>query len=287
MEPLLEHLSPTPQSSFRLYTRVDDLFSFEWHHHPEYELTLILEGHGRRFVGDSIFGYAPGDLVLIGPYLPHTWQSDESSADNTAIVIHFSTDWLRQATTSWPEMQFLSRMLDKCSHGLTFDDGQLREQAVEGIQDLSARAGLSRLAKLLEVLHLLASHQSTRSLASPGYRKSSRPVDPRIDKVCRFVNDRINEELTQREIAAMIRMKPTSFSRLFKRAMGKTFIEYVHELRVANACRSLIESDDSITDVCFRSGFNNVSNFNRVFRRLVGVSPRAYRRQFHEPAAHA
>ncbi|QDU71705.1 helix-turn-helix domain-containing protein [Mucisphaera calidilacus] len=286
MEPLLEHLTPTPQSSFRLYTRVDDHFSFEWHHHPEYELTLILEGYGRRFVGDSIHGYEAGDLVLIGPYLPHTWQSDESSSDNTAVVIHFTEAWVKQGVGSWPELQYLARMLDRSTHGLLFDE-RTRARAAEGLKALSSMSGLGRLARLLEVLYGLASDPKARTIASPGYRRSSRPIDPRIDRVCRFVNDRINEELTQREVAAMIRMKPTSFSRLFKRAMGKTFIEYVHELRIANACRGLVESDDPITDVCFRSGFNNVSNFNRVFRRLVGVSPRAYRRQFHEPAARA
>ncbi|MEQ9462006.1 MAG: AraC family transcriptional regulator [Phycisphaeraceae bacterium] len=283
MEPLLEHLTITPQSSFRLYTRVDEEFAFEWHHHPEYELTLIVEGHGRRFAGDAITGYQPGDLVLLGPYLPHTWHSDETSRDNTAIVIHFTPEWLKAATASWPEMQVLHRMLRSATHGLSFQ-GDHAEQASGFLRRISSRSGLSRLALLLEVLQELSADASARPIASPGYRTSSRPIDPRIDRICRHVNDHIHEDLTQSDMALMIRMKPTSFSRLFKRAMGKTFIEYIHELRIANACRALIESDDPITDVCFRAGFNNVSNFNRVFRRVVGVSPRTYRRQFHNPA---
>jgi AraC-like DNA-binding protein len=278
MKARIERVSPGGGDSFICRRRIDPRFGFNWHLHPEIELTLILHSRGRRFVGDSIEPYEDGDLVLVGSNLPHTWDSDpHRRGRHEAVFCQFSESFLGADFLRAPEMAAARRLLDRASRGLKFS-GKTRMEGMDRLQ------GLARLAALLEVLDRLARSRDVRPLSSrefvPGLRRGD---ERRIDRVCRFLNERFTGRITLAEAAAAAHLSVPAFSRFFRRKTGRTLVAYLNELRTGLACRELIESDRSISDIAFDSGFNNLSNFNRRFLELQKMSPRAFRRQFQQP----
>ncbi|MEO1236398.1 MAG: AraC family transcriptional regulator [Planctomycetota bacterium] len=282
MLPALEEI-PTERGAFYAARRRDaEGFAYAWHFHPEVELTLILGGRGQRFVGDSIVSFGPGDLVLLGPNLPHTWHSRAAS---DAVVVQFNADRLGGGMLDSPEGAAVGELLRRAGRGLAFPGGGavLRERTAE----LPELQGWARVCALLDVLGRLAEAAGVDGgaevLSDPAHVVPPRDDDRRrIDRVCRLLAERFTGPIAQGEAADAVGLSPASFSRFFRRMTGRTFVAYLHELRIAEACRRLGDPDTPVTDVCFASGFENVSNFNRVFRRLRGESPRAYRRRLAE-----
>lgn len=286
MQPTLEHIAPDARSSFVWRRFRQPAFEFTWHFHPEAELTLILGGRGQRFVGDSIESFGPGDLVLLGPNLPHTWQSVSPEAGGDpeveSVVIQFDRDFAGGELWRRPEAAGVRRLLDRAELGLVFPDSC--RGVPDLMRDMGHRDAWGRVLMLLEVLGELATPgdgaDAGRPLSGVAHRLPPRRGDPRrIDHACRLIAERYAGPLEQAEVADAVHLSPSAFSRFFRRMTGRTFVAYVHELRVADACRRLIEGDAAVTEVCFACGFQNLSNFNRVFRRLRGVSPRDYRRR--------
>lgn len=275
MKPLLEHIDPGPDAGLQLFRRVDEAFGFSWHHHREYELTLITRSAGRRLVGDSVQAYQAGDLVLLGPMLPHTWHSHRSvPGPHRAVVAQF----LAGVVGPWPEAEPVRRLLGHAAVGLRFDG-----PGVPALRDAFAALpeahGLARITGLLAVLDGLATdHAVERTpLSATGVSTTDAPLDDRVGRVLRRMAERFTEPVSQAEEAARLGMTPAGFARLFKRSVGKRFTQTLHELRVAEASRLLRETADPVTEIALASGFNNLSNFNRVFHRLKGVTPREYR----------
>ncbi|GAB4111450.1 MAG: AraC family transcriptional regulator [Phycisphaeraceae bacterium] len=279
MRPVQEKLRRHAERSFLVARRRSRSFGFQWHQHPECELTLIESGRGQRFVGDSIEMYRPGDLVLLGPNLPHTWASYPGTAKmHSAVVIQFDADWLLDMLASTPESRVVCHLIERSGRGLGFSGpsaGHVRSTMTAMIK----QSGFKRVLTLLEMLDMLSRSRAVRTLASPAFKLPTSETDARVDRVCRFIHDHVTEPITQSDAAGMIGMSGPAFSRFFKRHIGMTFSRYVHELRIGHACRLLLETDKPVTDICFASGFNNLSNFNRVFLALKGLSPRAYRRE--------
>ncbi len=273
-----QKVTSSRQASFAFRLKSSRSFPFKWHFHPEYELTLILESSGTRFVGDSNESYQAGDLVLLGPNLPHTWLSEPGEAGDSlhkAIVIHFAADFLGEAFTASPEMGEISELLSRAAGGLHFDS-HLRDEAAATLVGMKKQQGFDRLLSLLGILQGLT--PGGRSLSSPAFVPSNRERDlRRIDRVCAFINERCHGRVSQPEVADIAGMTPQAFSRFFRKTVGKTFVDYLADLRVSHACRLLIETDHSVVEVSLRSGFNNLSNFNRRFRKLRGQSPRCFR----------
>ena len=274
-----QKVTSSRQASFAFRVKSSPAFPFKWHFHPEYELTLILESSGARFVGDSNEPYDAGDLVLLGSNLPHTWLSDPSSpkgARHKAIVIHFAGDFLGEDFSASPEMKGVSQLLKSAARGLHFESRK-RDEAAAAMLRMKKQDGLERLLGLLGVLQGLT-RGGGRKLASPAFVPSNRELDlRRIDRVCTFINEHYHRRLSQPEAANVAGMTPQAFSRFFRKTVGKTFVDYLAELRVSQACRLLLETDISVVEVSLRSGFNNLSNCNRRFRRLRSQSPRRFR----------
>jgi AraC-like DNA-binding protein len=281
MKARIERVSPGGAASFLCRRRIDPRFGFYWHAHPEIELTLIVRSRGRRFVGDSIEPYEDGDLVLVGPNLPHTWDSDpRRSGRHEALFCQFSGSFLGEDFLHAPELAAVRRLLDRSAQGLRFT-GRTQKAAARRMEGMDRLQGLGRLAALLEVLDLLARSREVRPLSSPEFVPSLRRGDAgRIDRVCRMLNERCTERITLAEAAAEAHLSIPAFSRFFRRKTGRTLVAYLHELRTGLACRELIETERPVSDIAFDSGFNNLSNFNRRFRSLKGMSPREFRRQF-------
>ena len=289
MLPIQEKITRHADSSLRLARRADRAFGFEWHQHPEVELTLIEAGSGQRFVGDSIESYRRGDLVLLGSDLPHTWASHpEASPPETdrpetdklqsAVVVQFDPCWLNDMLTDTPEARAILKLMQRSRRGLRFT-GPAQKQIASELPKLLQTQGITRVLSLIGLLDTLAHSRGTQTLASPAYDPHEHKTDPRVDKACRFIHDHATEPITQSQIAELIHMSGPAFSRFFRQRVGKTYSRYLHELRIGRACRLLLETDLAITHICFDSGFNNLSNFNRVFLSIKGVSPREYRHQ--------
>jgi AraC-like DNA-binding protein len=282
---LFEKISE-PGQSFVVRTRRDRSFDFCWHFHPEYELTYIVKSSGRRYVGDSIEDYHDGDLILLGPNLPHTWgstpQPRRSRQSHVAIYTQFSENFAGADFLSKPELAALKTLFSRASRGLKFSH-QIEQRVGREMELLNDAGGMKRLVKLLEILDILVHARNAKPLASAGFSPALKRFDEsRIDAVCNYVHENLGEAISLPEAASRAHMSVSAFSRFFHRALGRTFVEYVNELRIGEACRQLIESEKSVAEIAFAAGFENLSNFNRRFLKLKAMSPRDYRRRFCE-----
>lgn len=277
MKPFIEHLPVPLEASFRFKHTELDTIDFVWHCHQEYELTHILKGEGRRFVGDHIGDFHSGDLIFTGPGLPHTWYSEDKCE---AVVIQFKESFLGEHFFELPEMQPIKNFFDKASRGIAFE-GSAERIVRKKLQQLMKSYTARRIILLLDILDILASAEEYTILSS---KQFSIPVEgeykQRMDKVLRFINESYLEPISLQQISEIAAMSAPAFCRFFKNSTGKVFKNYLNELRIGHACMLLVESDKSISEICFESGFNNLSNFNRHFARYKKMSPGKYRKEF-------
>lgn len=263
------------QKTFLAYSMEVPSFEFKWHYHPEYELTLITAGSGKRLVGDSHESFGAGDLVLIGPSMPHTWVSDPFLDRCSAVVVQFPEAFL-QPLIQFREFEAVRTMLNESKSGLVFPGEQPRG-LLEHIADLPGPEQLISLYTVLEYL----SRQPRKVLASQDFI----PVvgsgsETRINKVCRYVQRNIDRKFRLDEVAGLIHLSESAFCKFFKRATGKTFSDYVNEVRISRACALLTGSDQSIGAIAYACGFENLAYFNRVFLRKKSINPKAFRERF-------
>jgi AraC-like DNA-binding protein len=273
---IIERVGPAPGTCVRVRERVDPAFNFEWHKHAEYELTLITTSSGRRFVGDHVATYGPGDIVLLGPMLPHTWVS-EGVDGASATVVHFGDGLLGE----WPEATAVNELLRQSAAGIHCT-GPGTARVAERLADLHSASPLQRIVGLVDVLDRLAGSSDIERhlLARLDGAAEFDSLDARLERVLAHISAGFRDGVSQRDCADLVGMTPSALCRLFKRSRHRTFTEYVNELRTNEACRLLATGGVRITSVAFEAGFENLSYFNRVFRRTRGMSPTAYRRSW-------
>lgn len=284
VKPLFEKIVSGP-SSFFTYERRDLEFPFYWHYHPEYELTLIIESFGQRLVGEGIVDYGPGDLVLLGPNLPHSWRSgpikSKSNEIHRAVVVQFREDFLGERFFDLKEMESVARLLRRSSNGLAFGHTETGRKVAKYIAEIPSLSPSKRLVMLLSVLLELANENNANVLSSLKVRPICHLADQqRIDAICQYLNQHFEEEIDFATFSDRFHMNQASLCRFFKRATGRTMTAYLNELRVGAAAQLLTNTDESILEICFHVGFGNYSNFNRQFKRIKGFGPRTLRRQF-------
>jgi AraC-like DNA-binding protein len=273
------------QSSFLTYERRDPEFPFYWHYHPEYELTLILESNGQRLVGEGIADYGPGDLVLLGPNLPHSWRSgpvkSESVEVHRAVIVQFREDFLGPHFFDLKEMEAVAPLLRRSSNGLAFGHTKTGRKVSQYIAEIPSLSPARRLVMLLSVLDELSNENHAQVLSAMKVRPICRLADQqRIDTICLYLNDHFREGIDFSAFSDRFHMDQACLCRFFKRATGRTMTEYLNELRISAAAQLLVTTDKSIAEICFHVGFGNYSNFNRQFNRIKGLSPRSLRRRF-------
>jgi AraC-like DNA-binding protein len=272
-----EHIEAPSALSWKCFRRRDDRFAFTWHFHHEYELTLITEGQGTLFVGDTIEEYAAGDLVLIGPDLPHTFDSSPGRPVHEAVVAQFRSDFLGDGAWAAPEFGPIRELLDRSRRGLRFPTGVDVGDFVEA----DRLAPVDQTIALLTLLARLAERPDARPLASPHFSPSlNRTAHDRTTAVIRFLQDHYPRPVRLDAVARTVHMSPAAVSRLFRRTTGTTITAYLNTVRVNAACRLLVDTDRRIGDIAADCGYPNLSHFNRRFRRLKGMSPREYRARF-------
>jgi AraC-like DNA-binding protein len=282
VRPIREQVPRTPATSWYQHVRTEDRFPFNWHHHAEHELTLVRTGHGRRFVGDHVASYAPGDLVLVGSDLPHSYQSDDlPAALHEALCVQFRPDFLGSELVRTPEFAAVGRLLDDAARGLHFPVATAREVAA-ATAGWAALDQATRTVGLLGVLVTLARAHTdgrTGTLATASFAPLLRPDQrARIERVCALVAEGYAEPWTLAAAANVAGMSPAAFSRLFSRGIGRSFSDHLSDVRLAAARQRLRHTDMPVTAIAHRCGFANLANFNRRFRAATGTTPSAYRR---------
>lgn len=284
MKPKFERIRSSP-SSFVAFTRADPSFPFVWHYHPEYELTLIVDGYGQRFVGDAISDYTPGDLVLLGPNLPHTWRSGPPPTGvketHRAIIVQFGPDFLGKQFFALQEMSSVNELLGRASYGLAFGSTKTGREVARKMVGMVSLPPPRQLLLLLSILVDLAAEPGAQRLSTGNLKPVCRAEDQhRIQTICSYLSTHLTDEIDYAQLAREIHMDLASLCRFFKRATGRTMTTYVNELRVAAATRLLRETSLTILEVSLQAGFGNYSNFNRQFKNIKGVGPRALRQEF-------
>lgn len=251
------------------------------HSHKNFELNFIASGSGRRIVGDHISGFEKGDLVLLGPDLPHCWEVLDENVPNppTCIVTHFSEDIVNSDFFKMPELEKVVELLKQSKQGLRFkmeNDFQIH-QILEKMTQLE---GLEYYIELLKVFNLLLHVDEREELSNPlGHTIFSKNLD-KINKIYEYVFQNIQEGVKLAEAAKILNMAPSSFCRFFKKKTDLTFMEYVKRVRVGIAAKLLAETDKQITHICYESGYNNLANFNYYFKTIMGKTPTNYRKSF-------
>lgn len=268
-------------SSFRLKEYNFKNFLKVWHYHPEVELIVILESTGTRFIGDSIEKFVPGDVVLIGKNLPHLWLNDEKYFSEESLLrarcygFHFHEHFLENLSKI-PEMGYVRDLFVRANRGIKFNLLHA-DLFIETVENIYKTGDSFKLIKVLEMLLKLATQKEFEYLASPGFVTSfENKKDDRIFRVYEYIRNNFTDHISLEKAAQLANMESSSFSRYFKRVHKKTLTRYVNEIRIGYACKLLIDQKFNISEVCYRSGYNNVSHFNRKFKSLKGVTPSEY-----------
>ena len=271
MKPLLLKVNENSTSSFDLRYEKVPYFSNPWHYHPEFELTLIVKSSGIRFIGDSIEPFNEGELVLLGPNLPHYWRNSstyytmEAPSKAEAIIMRFRNDhWGVQ-------------LLKRAEFGIHFSKKTALEVSPILMRTLGA-TDTERLISWLQIFDILARENDYRLLSQKSFGGINPKNDSsRIDKVLAFIQSHLTERISLEEVATIAAMNKTAFCRYFKQQTNKTFIEVLIEIRIQTACRLLMESDKNISQIAYECGFHDVPYFYQVFKTTKGISPGGFR----------
>lgn len=261
-------------------------FDPNWHFHSEYQLFMVLEGTGTRFIGDHVNPFKPGDVVFTGPNLPHLWRSDLEYFEGRqqlwteGIVIYFPEDFLGNQFLQKNEMYRIRQLFTKSQRGMEIK-GKAADKVKSMMFALLKTKDFESILQILNILQVLAHTDEYNLLATVGYSNSLKESETeRMNKVHAYVMKNFREKITLNEVAALANMTPSSFSRYFKMHANKTFSEFLTEIRIGYSCKLLIEKKINIAQACYDSGFNTVSNFNRQFKAFTQYSPLAYKNKY-------
>ncbi|MFS4417664.1 AraC family transcriptional regulator [Maribacter sp. 2307ULW6-5] len=280
-KPTFEAIAPSFGHSFT-YQKFDEHRLNKnniWHYHPELELVYVNGGAGKRQIGSHVSYYTDGDLILIGSNIPHCGFTDALTGNTSETVVQMKVDFLGNDFFNIPEMKKIGALFQSASGGIAFH-GKTKKKIGEKMEVLEYQTDFQRLLSILNILNELGQSQEFKLLNAQGFSITSDVKDnDRINVIFNHVKNHFREELPLEAMADMVSMTVPSFCRYFKKITNKTFTQFVNEYRLVHASKLLAERPLSITEVCFESGFNNFSHFNKSFKAFTGQTPSAYRNQ--------
>ena len=266
----------TGDDLFIILDHINAKFEYAIHCHPEYEINVVINTHGTRVIGDSEETFTGLDFVMIGPYIPHVWRSTEE--ENHVVTIQFSPDLLNYPIMNKRLFLPIKQLLADSRQGLQFY-GADAERIKDEIVELTRIQGFQTATRFLNILNSLA-HAPRRKLVSNMYESENlihQSKSRRISKVCRYIEENISHKITLSDAAELVNMSDSAFSHFFKKQTGISFITYINNLRVAKACDMLANTTTSASEICYDCGFNNKSNFIRLFTKRKSMTPIEYR----------
>ncbi|GAB1452902.1 AraC family transcriptional regulator [Draconibacterium sp.] len=280
-KPVINQPAFGTDNSFSIMVRPCIDLVFPYHMHPDFQLNLVVEGKGTRVVGDHSEEYTSGDLVLLGPNLPHYWSYDnkflEENGKGKAIIIHFNKDFAGKDFINKQEVKPIIELFDKAYRGLSIT-GDCKEWVIENLSNIDDAQPLKRLVTLINILTEISQSGDIRYLAGPAFEnKKISEQELKIKRITNFISTHFNDnELSLDKIANMASMSSTSFSKYFKKQTGQNYIEALTNLRLSEACKLLGNSDLSIAQIAHSCGYNNLSNFNRLFKNQYKCTPKQF-----------
>ena len=285
MSAFLEKIIVKEDQSFSIGIFQDNLEKSSWHYHNNYEISFITEGSGKRIVADSIEEFQPGDLVFIGRNLPHVWIADKEILTSSArtlemVFLQFTDKILGSQMLALPEFKHVAKALSLSERGIHIVDQTLNVVS-ELMLQMPYLKDFERMMHFFKMMDIIGRSESHLHLASKEYLKTRFTTgNKRIATIHEYLMKNYKEEVDLKKLAAMVNMAEGSLCRFFKMNMGMTVFEYLNQIKIEFACQLLMDKDLSILEVCFDCGFNNLSHFNKQFKKKTGVPPSEYRKRF-------
>ncbi|MCX6326133.1 MAG: AraC family transcriptional regulator [Bacteroidia bacterium] len=286
MEPKLEKIFPGISSSIAVKREITPYMDYPWHYHPEFEIIFVEKSYGIRLMGNHIGNFCDGDLMFISPNLPHVWKNDKDFyQDNKDLlvdvyVIQFREDALREGFFDLPEFAHIKKLFVLGQQGLLVRGNDHRKIS-ELIKAVYSSSGIERLILFLRTLETIANTPDYDLLSSLGYTNSFNLADSeKINKVMNFLMDNYTSEIKLEEIAGLVNLNKSSFCRYFKYRTHKTCSQFLNEIRIAHACKLLINKSMTISEICYEIGYNNISHFNRQFKLITGLTAKEYAKKY-------
>ena len=282
---LLENIIVEEDKSFFIGIFQDNLEKSTWHFHNSFEISFITEGSGKRIVGDSIEEFQPGDLAFIGRNLPHVWIADKeprisSSRTLEMVFLQFTINVFPPQLLILPEFHNVKRALDLSERGIQIIGDTLNDVS-EIMLQLPYLKSFDRMLHFFMLMNIIGKSDTNVQLVSEEYLKIRFTTgNKRIATIHEYLMNNYREEIDLKKLAALVNMAEGSLCRFFKMNMGIPIFEYLNQLKTEFACKLLMDNDLSITEVCLDSGFNNMSHFNKQFKKINGISPSEYRKRF-------
>ncbi|MBB6328405.1 AraC-like DNA-binding protein [Algoriphagus iocasae] len=263
-------------------------FDKYWHFHPEYQLVVILKGRGTRYIGDDIKPFKEGDMVLTGPNLPHVWRSDNAyfdpanNLDTHLIVVYFPEDFLGEHIFEKEEFEDIGKLMKLSARGIEVS-GKTNKDVTQMMKDLVKLEGSTQLIQLLQILNFLSHSKDIKPITKAEYINLNKESEKdRMGEVYEYVMKNYKEKILLEDVASLANLSVSAFSRFFKSRANKSFSDFISDVRISHACKLLHEEDINISEVCYESGFNTLSNFNKQFKDRIGKTPLSYRKEYLE-----
>lgn len=284
MNNIIKEITPLTQNDcFTIFSRIKSEFNFPLHFHEEFELNLIVNAKGaKRIVGDNVEEIDDLELVLVGPNLSHVWLSHNCTSENiTEVTIQWHKDLFDDKFLKRNQLSFIRRMFDRSVRGILFPRATAESVAAR-LLAINQMQGFDSVLELMSILHELSTSKSMRILSDVTFNNAQvlNYNSRRIDKAYEFMNANFHKPISLKDLAKLVNMTEVSFSRFIKKRTGNTFIDSLNEIRLGHATRMLIETTHSIAEISYNCGFNNISNFNRFFKKKKHCTPKEFRENF-------
>lgn len=279
MRPFIQKLPLNENTSFVARTYRTPSFEVSWHQHVECELILFTEGYGLCFIGNYIGEFKTGDVFFLGANLPHTFQKGEKDLITSAVVVQFREDFWGKEFLQVPENREVRLLFEKSLRGIKIGESSLFSLNPL-IQNLEHAAGLDRIINLCTCLQIIIQSKDFSFLSTLDPKAYNLKDKERIEKIFKYTIASFSRHISLSEIAGLVNMSVPAFCNYFKKSTKKTYIDFLNEMRIANACRLLVETDRTILEICFESGFNTLANFNKQFLKVKKMRPSEFRRTF-------
>lgn len=277
MKPFVEKLPLSQNTSFVARTYRTPQFEVSWHQHIEYELILFTEGAGRAFIGNYIGDFETGDIFFLGSNLPHTFQKAQKDLITSAVVVQFTDHFWGNDFMELPECKALKKLFETAAQGLKLKSS-IAQKLDPLVRELEQLQGFSRIIRLCECLQLIAGSQEYDTISTQEVKTFQARNRDRIDKIFQYTIEHFQEPISLADVASTAGMSIPAFCSYFKKSTKKTYIDFLNEIRIGHACKLLIDTQMSVLEICYESGFNTLANFNKQFLKMKRLTPSVYRR---------
>lgn len=286
MQPKLEKIPSYYSSSISAKREITPYMDYPLHYHPEYEIIFVEKSYGIRFMGNHIGNFTDGDLMFISSNLPHVWKNDMDFYKGNkdlfvdVYVIHFNVNSFGEGFFDLPEFSHIKKLFLRGQQGVLIY-GKDHQKISCLVKQVIAASGIERITLFLKTLDAIALTDEYELLSSPGYTNSVNVSDTeRINAVMNYIMQNYSQEIKIEEVASLSNLTLSSFCRYFKSRTHKTFSEFLNEVRILNACKLLVNSKKTITEICYETGYNNISHFNRQFKLITGLTAKEYAKKY-------